>query len=293
MTRDRDLIGLLEGYLDDFEGYTPLPDATRDAIRARLSSTSQRPAWWPGWRFPEMNTMMRYGLGAAAAVLVALVGFSVLNGGGGNFGSPDPTDRPEPSIAALSGQAELAAGRYSIQSGIAMRVTASVPNGWSAVGNWAVRGPSGYEAPDGAGIRFYTVGNLLNNPSSYADGLQDPPVGPTVDDLIDAIVAQTEWTSSTPSQTTIGGFPAQHVRITIPDGAEFDPRDEGGAFYLFQDEGLGQIWGLEVGEMFDVYVVDADGERLVLDAFHYPGTSQADLAALDAIVDSIQIDPAS
>ena len=44
--------------------------------------------------------------------------------------------------------------------------------------------------------------------------------------------------------------------------------------------------------MFDVYVVDVDGERLVLDAFHYPGTAEADLAALQAVVDSIQIDPA-
>jgi hypothetical protein len=79
------------------------------------------------------------------------------------------------------------------------------------------------------------------------------------------------------------------VRITIPDGAEFDPRD-GGAFYLFRDEGSGSIWGLEVGQDFDVYIVDVDGERLVLDAFRYPGTSDADLAALEAVVDSIQID---
>jgi hypothetical protein len=293
MTRDSNLIGLLEDYLDDFEGHTPLPDATRDAIRARLPSTTQRPAWWPGWRFPEMNTMMKYGLGAAAAVLVALVGFGVVSGGGGNFGSPDPTQTPEPSVTALTGQAHLVAGRYSIESGISMRVTAAVPSGWAAVDHWGVRGALGYEAPDGMGVRFYTVGNLLNNPGSYADGLQDPPVGPTVDDLIEAIGAQTEWTSSTPSDATIGGYPAQHVRITIPDGATFDAREAGGAFYLFQDEGSGQIWGLEVGQMFDVYVVDVDGERLVIDAFHYPGTSEADLAALEAVVNSIQIDPES
>lgn len=285
MTRDSDFIGLVEGYLDDVEGPTYLPDATRDAIRARLPLTSQRPAWWPGWRFPEMNTMMKYGLGAAAAVLVALVGFTVLNGGGANIGSPDPTDTPEPTIAPLSGQPELAAGRYSVHSGITMPVTAEVPNGWAAVTNWGVRVPVGYDAPDGGGVRFYTVGNLFNNPGSYADGRQDPPVGPSVDDLIQAIQEQTEWTSSTPTDVTIGGFAAQHVRITIPDDAEF-----GNEFYLFQDEGTGQIWGLAPGQMFDVYVVDVDGERLVLDVFHYPGTSEADLAALQAVVESIEID---
>ena len=289
MTRDPDLIGLIEGYLDDFEGHTPLPDATRDAIRARLPSTSQRPAGWPGWRSLDMNTTTRYALGAAAAVLVAIIGFTVVNGASGDFGSADPTVSPEPSVSALSGQAQLAPGRYSARSGISLQVTASVPGNWSAVGNWGVMGPRGHDAPDGMGLRFYTVGNLLNNPGSYADGVQDPPVGPTVDDLVEAIVEQEEWTSSTPTELTIGGYPAQHVRITIPDGAKFDPRDDGAAFYLFQDEGAGQTWGLEIGQMFDVYVVDVDGERLVLDALHYPGTSEADLAALEAVVDSIEI----
>jgi hypothetical protein len=295
MTRDPDLIGLVEGYLDDFEGHTPLPDASRAEIRARLPSTRQRPAWWPRWRFLEMNSASRYALGAAAAVLVAIMGFTVLNGGTGNFGSADPTVTPDPTVTAepsafaLSGQVPLAPGRYTVLTGIDMHVTAAVPDNWSAVGNWAVRGPHGYESPNGMGLRFYTVGNLLNNPGSYADGLQDPPVGPTVEDLVQAIVDQEEWTSSRPTELDIGGFPAQHVRITIPEGAEFDPRDDGGAFYLFQDEGAGQIWGLEIGQMFDVYMVDVNGERLVLDAFHYPGTSAADLAALEAVIESIEI----
>ena len=56
MTRDDDFIGQLEGYLDEYEGSTPLPDEVRDAIRAQLPSTQQRPAWWPAWRFPEMNS---------------------------------------------------------------------------------------------------------------------------------------------------------------------------------------------------------------------------------------------
>jgi hypothetical protein len=289
MTRDSGFIDFLEDYLDEHEGQTPLPDEVRDVIRAELPSTQQRPAWWPGWRFPEMNTTAKYALGAVAAVLVAVIGFTIVAGGNGSFGASDPKVTPEPSVAALSGQMPLAPGRYAVLSGIDMQVTAAVTDNWSAVDDWAVRGPSGYEAPGGMGLRFYTVGNLFNNPSSFADGLQDPPVGPTADDLIEAIVDQSEWTASTPRDTTIGGFPARHVRITIPDGAELDPRN-GGSFFLFQDEGAGQIWGLEAGQMFEVYVVDVNGERLVLDAFHYPGTSEADLADLQAVVDSIRID---
>lgn len=94
MTRESDLIGLIEGYLDDVDGHTFLPDTTRDAIRARLPSTSQRPAWWPGWRFPEMNTIMKYGLGAAAAVAaVAVIGLVALNNNVG--AAPLPSEPPD------------------------------------------------------------------------------------------------------------------------------------------------------------------------------------------------------
>lgn len=100
MIRDSDLIGLLEDYLDEHEGITPLPDATRDAIRARLPSTRQHPAWWPRWRYPEMNTMTRVGLGAAAAVAaVAIVSITALNGG--NVGAaPVPTEAPDTSFTS-------------------------------------------------------------------------------------------------------------------------------------------------------------------------------------------------
>jgi Tol biopolymer transport system component len=89
MTRDPDLIGLIEGYLDDFEGDTPLPDATRDAIRTRLPSTTQRPAWWPRWRSLEINTLMKYALGAAAVVVIAFYGVQILSPAGAVGGRPE------------------------------------------------------------------------------------------------------------------------------------------------------------------------------------------------------------
>lgn len=94
MTREPDFIGLIEDYLDDFEGMTPLPDATRDAIRARLPATPQRPAWWPGWRFPEMNTTTKYAIGTAAVVVLAIASFAVMNAGNVGAG-PAPTDSPD------------------------------------------------------------------------------------------------------------------------------------------------------------------------------------------------------
>ncbi len=78
MTRNDDFIGQLESYLDDYQGNTPLPDDVRDAIRAELPSTHQRPAWWPARRSPEMNNAMKLGLAAAAVVVAALLGYNYL-----------------------------------------------------------------------------------------------------------------------------------------------------------------------------------------------------------------------
>ena len=50
-------------------------------------------------------------------------------------------------------------------------------------------------------------------------------------------------------------------------------------------------WMVAAGQTFDWYIVDVDGERYIIDAFHYPGTSQEDLAARRAVVESVQFVP--
>ena len=45
------------------------------------------------------------------------------------------------------------------------------------------------------------------------------------------------------------------------------------------------------GNIDTIYVVDVNGKRTVLVARHYPGTSAADVAELQGIVNSVQIEP--
>ncbi len=147
-------------------------------------------------------------------------------------------------------------------------------------------GPRGNDEPDGMAVRFYAYTlNLYTNPASVADGQLDPPVGPTVDDLVEAIVGHPAWTASEPTDITIGGNPGQLVSITIPPDAEFTADDK---FFLFIDAGGGQVWGWAPEQTFDLYIVDVDGVRLVIDSFHYPGTSEDDLAAQREVVDSVE-----
>jgi hypothetical protein len=83
MTHDDDFIGQLEGYLDEYEGVTPLPDAARNVVRAQLPMTKQLGPIRGPMRYLRMQiaTPVRSGLAAVfvAAVVIAgavLIGFN-------------------------------------------------------------------------------------------------------------------------------------------------------------------------------------------------------------------------
>jgi hypothetical protein len=185
----------------------------------------------------------------------------------------------------LNGQEPLPAGTYLVDPLLPMDVRVEVPDDWSASGNWVVIGPKGNQAPDGMAIRFYTAPSLYLHPLAPDDGLL-PAAGPSAEDLVTAMVEHPDWPTTGPTAITVDGYAGQVVHLTLPEGTT-----DSTPFYLFGDESGGQIWGWAAGQVHDLYVVDVDGERLIIDAFHYPGTSEEDLAAQTMVIDSIQLAP--
>ena len=53
MSTDRDVTRIVRSWLE--EGATALPDRVLDTVLDQLPATPQRRAWWPAWRFREMN----------------------------------------------------------------------------------------------------------------------------------------------------------------------------------------------------------------------------------------------
>ncbi len=283
MTRDDDFIGQLEGYLDEYEGSTPLPDEVRDAIRAELPSIEQRPAWWPAWRFPEMNSFAKFGLAAAAVVIAALLGFNYLvapNIGGPGLDDPSPTPTPSPQALTVSA-GELAAGTYQFTVLGTVDVTLTVPDGWANIGGFGANG-------DGTAVVVWPsdeeVAHVYADPCRWQDGFVDPPVGPTVDDLATAFANQPQRGESVPTDVTIDGYSGKTIELSVPDDINFADCDDG----QFQSwEGRTHQ---EPGQIDRLYILDVDGQRVLIDAHFIPGTSEADLAEQQAILDSIQID---
>jgi len=93
-----------------------------------------------------------------------------------------------------------------------------------------------------------------------------------------------------PRATTFAGYPAQYLETLILQGFDFSQCDAGQL--LLWDCTNGDVrTGLGPGEFHRLWVVDVSGAVVVIDAATYPGTTEADQAELQAMLDSITIEP--
>ena len=164
--------------------------------------------------------------------------------------------------------------------------TITVPAGWENIEGWGVA--------KGEGDAFMAVviwpndeevAQVYADPCDWSSNFVDPPVGPTVEELANALAAQPQRGDAVPTDVTIDGYDGKLVEMSVPFDIDFADCDEGkfsswaGRFH----QGPGQV---DV-----VHILDVDGERAVLIAHHMPGVSAAGLAEQQAVVGSINLLP--
>jgi len=286
MTREDDFIGQLEGYLDEYEGSTPLPDDVRDAIRARLPSTQQRLL-----RFPAMNQAMRIALASAAVVTVALLGINFIRGptvGGPGLGDPTPTAPPTPSPRSMPAESRvLEPGTYVAGDPFSLRVTLTLPAGWRGF----IPGPyrvdlRWVEKPYGVAFSMFT--EVSEDPCHSDQGYIDPPPGPSVDDLATALANMPGIEVTDLADVTVDGYSGTQLTMSAPDsfaGCNLPP--EG---YVIWQLPLGMTHTMTPGERDRVWIIDVDGERLVIVVREPSGYTDEQRAEVQEIFDSIQIE---
>ena len=300
MSTDREVTRIVRSWLE--EGVTALPDRVLDAVLDQVPATRQRRARWPARRFAQMNTFAKIAMAAAAAVALAVIGLNVMprNGTVGGVGGPVATPTPTPSAPSASpsptamplptsGDVTLSGGTYYVaDSGEtnAQRLTFTLPAGWTSA-DFAAKN-SGKP-----GEVFFTTWVVTHVFSDVCHWGTPVSAGTTTDDLIGALSAQKGRTASAPSDATIGGYPAKRIELTVPADLDVSTCTNGNLRY-WPGPGPDLSSGLccnPSGNVDDVYVVDIAGRRLVVVARNYPGSSAADRAELQSVVDSIQIDP--
>ena len=209
--------------------------------------------------------------------------------------SPEPSSAQEsttPSATNDSPPADegaMAPGAYrfprSTWSSVAYSVT--FPEGWTARDGRAFGVNS--DQPDEYGIETFVVKKIYARACQGERGAQ-VKVGPGVDDLVDALLAQLGPAKKT-AQTTLGGYPATRVDLRVPDRLQTKN--------CFLGPGTGaQIWVngqknylvLDPNGLLSIYVVDVDGQRAVFTSQYRPAhTSPEDEAELQQVLDSIHI----
>jgi hypothetical protein len=171
-----------------------------------------------------------------------------------------------------------------------IRVTFTVPDGWAGCGGCVWLPAEENSAPAGAAMGFGRGSWLHSNPCLTAeqDAAPDgsPPdvaVGPSVDDFASAIADHPLLDATDPVAVTLGGYSGKYVDLQLPSDltgctTTYFPWEPG-----IYAQGPGHRWHL--------WILDVDGVRVVVQAMDYAGTSAKHKAELQAIVDSIQIEP--
>lgn len=168
-------------------------------------------------------------------------------------------------------------------------IEVTVPAGWTAgldAQNLHPSTPSETRSPDGAalvlGWTTYWVG-LNSDPCLEADHeIPDIRVGPTVDDFVNAVVAHPALEVSEPADVELGGYRGRFFSLTGPsdvsDCSNWRPWDPG--FYV---QGPDNLW--------DVWVMDVDGFRVLIVTEYFPDTPEDILAQLREMVESMRFVP--
>jgi hypothetical protein len=297
MSADRDVDRIVRSWLD--EGVTRLPDRLLDAVLDQVPATPQRRSLWPARRFPVMNNpALRLGFAAAALVVAVGLGASLMSGpqvGGVASPSPSPSASPSaspsPSPSASSDETArvLRPGPHALDPGFPVSITFDIPPTtapaqWLACSASEVEQGVCYESAEGVSgpaVSFLIVTNVVADPCGEA--LLDPPVGPSVDDLVTAISNLKGFSASTPRDITVGGFPGKEFTVTAPTSG-CDMRTWATA---------NRTNGVGLGERNVIQILDVDGVRVLISGAYDPDstTAEADLAAIRQVLSSVQIEP--
>jgi hypothetical protein len=275
-------------------GPAELPDRSFDEVRHRIERTHQRVVFGP--RRDAMPGSARLALVAASIVAVTVVSLNVLPflGGFGSADLPAATASPAPLASTapsestatkwLPHSAPLAAGDYAIDLTAEfepLRLRLTVPAGWSSAQTFDIYKGDVTLAP-------WTITHIYTDGCRSQDSLLK--VGPSVDDLADALASLEARLPVGPTATTIGGSDALLVSLTLPLDVDLSTCRDSEGYRNWPDPGPVLAYGhwSAPGQVDDVYVIDLEGKRLVLVA-SYPGdTPEGVRTELQGVIDSIE-----
>jgi hypothetical protein len=293
MSAPRDVDRLLNAFLR--EGPMELPDASYDQVRARMDKTRQR-AVLGSWRTPGMNNnIVRWGLVAAAVVLIVVVALNLLPGSPAPGGEPSVSPSAEPSDAALSAEpsvwAGLPAGPFLVtQSDDPVQVTFDIASpGWTHYSEFDYVGKDddGRDSPETVGVALIawswpagTSFTVYGDACQWSTGIPGT-TATTPDEIAAAFAAQVSTEATAPVDVTVGGFTGNAVTLTVPMSYHQEPDVGREEEFAECDEAIFGYYGAEgettpsrnaqgPGQIDELWILDVNGSIVILDAAYGP-----------------------
>lgn len=238
-------------------------------------------------------------LAALAAATIFAVGVAAWLGRPGSLpgGSPAMTPpvtsdtRPDPTAVTIATDSGVGfgPGAHVIGPPFEFDVTVTFPtSGWTVWGRSIASKVAPYYKispdPPGLGLILGRVENVYANACKTSDRLLDPPLGTSVDDLVTALTQQPFTDATEATDVTISGYSGKHVAYTFTAGSSDCPT-------------LAR-WPTQIGdrqaiasEHDEVWILDVDGRRLVIDLFSFATTSSAEVEQARRMVETMIIAP--
>lgn len=172
-----------------------------------------------------------------------------------------------------------------------------VPNIWGTAGGQFVAKYT-FDHPPVLGLSVWDVGQVFRDPCHWVGQEYDP--GPTVANLVAALVAQPMRNASQPTDVTIAGYSGQYLEWSVPadlksstwtdfDACDIDPSDPVHRnFNSWLGNGMGNRYEQVPGQVDRLWVLDVNGQRLVIDATYSADTVQSDRDELQSAVASLR-----
>ena len=242
---------------------------------------------------------------ATAALLIALIAMLAACGGSSaDESSPgekstvaSTVTSQETSLPLGSGQEELKAGTHVLdlvardQVGVGPgpahmpRIQITLPDGWFNYKGVAVG--KGRKFRPKTFVFFWDVAEVYPRPCKWAfKSMIDP--GRDVEGLASALAKQPLRNATAPTDTEFAGFRAKYLELSVPTNIDFDDCDEG-----FFESWTANGWASDryqqtPGQVDRIWILDVNGERLVIDASYLPEATPQDRTELERVVDSIR-----
>jgi hypothetical protein len=206
--------------------------------------------------------------------------------------APTPTSSPRTVVATTATLTATVLGDGSYPG-----YTVHAPTGWSDDGSFVIKPPDSGNPRMVLGLSVWDVGQVYRDPCHWHGQGFDP--GPSVADLVAALVAQKTRNATTPTDVTLAGYAGKYIEWSVPadlksstytdfDACDLATNGVDRDFASWLGTGGGERYEEVPGQVDDLWVLDVKGQRLVVDATYSPDTSQSDRAALQQVVDSLR-----